>query len=165
MALFVKALAYIYNEYEDYFAEVFKVFPNSIVVRRVHITTKSAMQQDNVLFSQTQRKPSSILKVRDDDSWILKPNVRCSCGKRCVVLTNMMIKNPLRRFARCRMFDSIGGRDYFEWIDDSVCDKVSSMVVSLIMSNETLLEEYQHLQRMEEETTCDKDVVKSEKGE
>ena len=35
-----------------------------------------------------------------------------------------------------------------------------SMVVSLIVSNETLLEEHQHLQRMKEETAYDKDVVK-----
>ena len=35
-----------------------------------------------------------------------------------------------------------------------------SMVVCLIVSNETLLEENQHLQRMKEEASCDKDVVK-----
>ena len=77
-----------------------------------------------------------------------------------MVLTSMTIKTPLRRFTRCRMFDSTGGRSYFEWIDDSLCDKVRSMVVYLIRSNETLLEEYHHFQRMQEETAWDKDVVK-----
>ena len=64
-----------------------------------------------------------------------------TCGKRCVVLRSMTIKNLLRRFARCRMFDSPSGCDHFEWIDDSLSDKVRSLVVCLIVSNETLLEE------------------------
>ncbi|KAJ8435787.1 hypothetical protein Cgig2_030653 [Carnegiea gigantea] len=72
----------------------------------------------------------------------------------------MMIRNSLRRFARCRMLDSPGGCDHFEWIDDSLCDKIRSMVVSLIVSNEILLEEDQHLQRMKEKAACDRDVAK-----
>jgi len=65
-----------------------------------------------------------------------------------VVLTSMTINNPLRRFARCRLFKSPSGYDYFEWIEDSLCGKVRSMVVSLIVSNKTLLQENQHLHRM-----------------
>jgi len=38
------------------------------------------------------------------------------------------------------MYESPKGYDYFEWIDDSLCDKVRSMVVSLIASSEKLLE-------------------------
>jgi len=72
-----------------------------------------------------------------------------------VVLTSMTIKNSLRRFARCRMFDLPGGCDYFEWIDDSLCDKVRLMVGSLIVSDETLV------QRMKKEVACDGDSMKT----
>ncbi|KAJ8447137.1 hypothetical protein Cgig2_022866 [Carnegiea gigantea] len=61
----------------------------------------------------------------------------CSCRKRCVVLTSMAIKNPLRRFARCRMYDSPDGCDHFEWVDDSLCDK-----------------------KMKEEASSDRDAIK-----
>ena len=64
-----------------------------------------------------------------------------SCEKRCMVVSSMTIKNQFRRFAKCSMFDSSSRCDYFEWIDDFLCDKVRSIVVSLIMLNETLLEE------------------------
>ncbi|KAJ8426454.1 hypothetical protein Cgig2_031103 [Carnegiea gigantea] len=58
------------------------------------------------------------------------------------------------------LFESPGGHDQFEWVDDSLCDKIRSVVVSLIVSNETLVQENQHLLRMKEETACDRDVVK-----
>lgn len=58
-----------------------------------------------------------------------------------VVLTSLTIKNPMRRFARCRMLGSLGGCDHFEWIDNSLCVKVRSIVVSLIVSNEILVQE------------------------
>lgn len=77
-----------------------------------------------------------------------------------MVLTSMTIKNPLRRFARCRMYDSPGGCDHFEWIDDSICDEVRSMVVSLIVLNKTLVQENEHLQRMKEEAASDRDAMK-----
>jgi len=77
-----------------------------------------------------------------------------------VVLASMTIKNPLRRFAMCRLFDSPSGCDHFEWVDDSICDKVRSMGVSLIVSNETLVQESQHLQRMKKKAACDRDAVK-----
>ena len=80
-----------------------------------------------------------------------------------MVLTSIMIKNSLRKFARCGMFDSSSGCDHFEWIDDSLCNKVKSMVVHLIMSNETLLEENQHLQRLKKEAACDKGFMKTVK--
>jgi len=47
----------------------------------------------------------------------------CECRRICIILTSMTLKNRLRRFARCRMYDSPKGCDYFEWIDDSLCDK------------------------------------------
>jgi len=77
-----------------------------------------------------------------------------------VVLTSMTIKNPLRRFARCRTYDSPGGWDHFEWVDDYLCDKVRSMVVSLIVSNETLVQENEHLQKMKVEAMSDRDAMK-----
>ena len=58
------------------------------------------------------------------------------------------------------MLNSPTGCDHFEWIDDSICDKVRSMAVSLIVSDETLLEENQQLQRLKEEVTYNKDDVK-----
>jgi len=58
------------------------------------------------------------------------------------------------------MLNSPTGCDHFEWIDDSICDKVRSMAVSLIVSDESLLEENQQLQRLKEEVTYNKDDVK-----
>ena len=71
----------------------------------------------------------------------------------------MTIKNPLRRFARRRMCKSPKGCNYFEWIDDSLCDKVRSMVVSLIASSETLLADNKQLQRLLDEKAGEKDVL------
>ena len=71
----------------------------------------------------------------------------------------MTLKNPLRRFARCRMYESPQGYDYFEWIDDSLCDKVRSMVVSLIASSEILIEDNKQLQRLLDERANEKDVL------
>ena len=75
-----------------------------------------------------------------------------------MIFTCMPIKNPLMRFARCRKFDSPDGCDHFEWIDDSVYDKVRSMVVSLNMLNKTLLEVNQQLHSINEERACEKEV-------
>jgi len=71
----------------------------------------------------------------------------------------MTIKNPVRRFAKCRMYESPKGCEYFEWIDNSLCDKVRSMVVSLIASSETLLEDNKQLQRLLDEKAGEKDVL------
>ena len=57
------------------------------------------------------------------------------------------------------MYESPKGCDYFEWIDDSLCDKVRSMVVSLIASSETLLEDNKQLQRQLDERVDEKDVL------
>ena len=84
----------------------------------------------------------------------------CSCGNRCVALIGMTIKNPLWRFGRSRMFNLPGGCDHFEWVDDSLCDKVRSIMVSLIVWSKTLLQENQHLQTTKEEAAYDRDVVK-----
>ena len=83
----------------------------------------------------------------------------CGCRRRCIILTSMTIKYPLRRFARCRMYESPKGCDYFEWVDDSLCDKVRSMVVSLIASSETLLEDNKQLQRLIDEKAGKEDVL------
>jgi len=71
----------------------------------------------------------------------------------------MTIKNLLRRFARRRIHESPKGCDYFEWIDDSLCDKVRSMVVSLMASSETLLEDNKQLQKLLDERVGEKDVL------
>ena len=83
----------------------------------------------------------------------------CGCRRRCIILTSVTIKNPLRRFARCRMYESPKGCDYFEWIDDSLCNKVRSMVVSLIASSATLLEDNKQLQRLLDERVDGNDVL------
>ncbi|KAJ8444517.1 hypothetical protein Cgig2_028332 [Carnegiea gigantea] len=58
------------------------------------------------------------------------------------------------------MYDSLSGCDHFEWVSDSLSDKVRSMVVSLIVSNETLVQENEHLQKMKEEAASDRDAMK-----
>jgi len=57
----------------------------------------------------------------------------CDCGKRCEIVTNMTKKNPLKRFARSQRFEMHGGCEHFEWIDDSLCDKVRSMAMALLV--------------------------------
>jgi len=63
------------------------------------------------------------------------------------------------------MYESPQGCDYFEWIDESLCDKVRSMVVSLIASSETLLEDNKQLQRQLDEIVDEKDVLNKVKEE
>jgi len=57
------------------------------------------------------------------------------------------------------MYESPKGCDYFEWIDDSLCDKVRLMVVSLIASSEIFLEDNKQLQRVLNERASEKDVL------
>jgi len=37
------------------------------------------------------------------------------------------------------------GCDHFEWIDDALCDKVRSMVIALMLKNESLGNEIEKL--------------------
>ena len=63
----------------------------------------------------------------------------CNCGFRCMIITSMTAKNPIRRYARCKRFDKPRGCNFFEWVDDSLYNRVRSSVVGLMLKNETLL--------------------------
>jgi len=41
----------------------------------------------------------------------------------------MTLKNPMPRFVHCRGHGDGGGYDYFEWVDESLDERVTSMVV------------------------------------
>jgi len=45
----------------------------------------------------------------------------------------MTRKNPLKRFAKCQIFEMCEGSEHFEWVDDSFCDKVGSVVVAILV--------------------------------
>ena len=59
------------------------------------------------------------------------------------------------------MYESPGGCDHFEWVDDFLGDQMRLMVVSLIVSNERLVQENGYLQRMKKEVACDGDSMKT----
>jgi len=49
----------------------------------------------------------------------------------------MMTKNIIRRFGKCKRLGMDGGCDHFKWVNDALCDRVRSMVVALMVKNET----------------------------
>ncbi|KAJ8437369.1 hypothetical protein Cgig2_006451 [Carnegiea gigantea] len=85
----------------------------------------------------------------------------CDCRKRCEIMTSMTKKNQLRRFARCPRFEMHGGRGHLEWIDDSFCDKVRSMVVALMVNNKSLFHEIKALQKIKKEREVEKQEMKA----
>ena len=58
-------------------------------------------------------------------------------ASRCKFLTSMMTKNPIRRFARCKRFEIDEGCYHFKLIDDAFCDRLRSMLIALMIQNET----------------------------
>ena len=80
----------------------------------------------------------------------------CNCGFKCMIITSMTVKNPIRRYARCKRFDKPGGCDFFQWVDDSLYDKVRLNVVSLMMRNKSLLTENEQMMKLLKDWECDK---------
>jgi len=76
----------------------------------------------------------------------LEPEKICNCGRRCKVATSMTLKNPMRRFVRCRNYGGGGGCEYFEWVDESLDERVRSMVVGLMVSNDIMAAEIKILE-------------------
>ena len=52
-----------------------------------------------------------------------------------------------------------GGCEHFEWIDDSFYDKVRSMVVAIMVKNESLAGEIEALQNIKNEREIEKQEV------
>ena len=75
-----------------------------------------------------------------------EPEKICNCGRRCKVATSMTLKNTMHRFVRCRKYGGGGGCDYFEWVDESIDERVRSMVVGLMVSNDTTAVEIKRLE-------------------
>jgi len=67
------------------------------------------------------------------------------------------MKNLIRRYARCKRFDKLGGCNFFEWVDDSLCHIVKSNVVALMVQNETLLAENEEMMKQLKEWETDKE--------
>ena len=65
-------------------------------------------------------------------------NIICNCGLRCKVATSMTLKNPMRRFVHCRRHGDHGSCDFFKWVDESLDERVRSMVVGLMLKNERM---------------------------
>ncbi|KAJ8444489.1 hypothetical protein Cgig2_024053 [Carnegiea gigantea] len=83
---------------------------------------------------------------RKSDPYYPEPEKMCICGRRCKVATSMTLKNPMRKFVHCRNYRGGGGCDYFEWVDESLDEGVRSMVVGLIVSNDTMAAEIKRLE-------------------
>ncbi|KAJ8452128.1 hypothetical protein Cgig2_016709 [Carnegiea gigantea] len=69
----------------------------------------------------------------------------CNCGRRCKVVTCMTLQNLMCRFVHCRNYGGGGGCDHFEWIDEPLDERVRSMVVGLMVSNDTMTVEIKRL--------------------
>jgi len=65
----------------------------------------------------------------------------------------MTLKNPMRRFVHCRRHGDDGGCDYFQWVDESLNERVKSMVVGLMMNNDRMVAK---IQQLENELECQK---------
>ncbi|KAJ8442224.1 hypothetical protein Cgig2_005164 [Carnegiea gigantea] len=76
----------------------------------------------------------------------------------------MMTKNTIRRFVRCKRFRMGGGCDHLEWIDDALCDRVRSIVVALMVRNDSLGNEIQKLQKVRQQRKVEEESVKSAEG-
>ncbi|KAJ8430042.1 hypothetical protein Cgig2_014202 [Carnegiea gigantea] len=81
----------------------------------------------------------------------------CNCGRRCKVATSTTLKNPKRRFVHYRKYGGGGGFDYFEWVEESIDERVRSMVVGLMVSNDTVAAE---IKRLENDLEAQKHEVK-----
>ncbi|KAJ8429339.1 hypothetical protein Cgig2_025786 [Carnegiea gigantea] len=86
-----------------------------------------------------------------------EPKKICNYGRRCKVATSMTLKNPIHRFVHCRNYGGGGGCDYFEWIDESLDERVRSMAVGLMVSNDTMAAE---IKRLENDLEAQKHEVK-----
>lgn len=50
----------------------------------------------------------------------------------------MTLKNPMQRFAYCKLFRQDKGCNFFEWVDEPLYDRVKSLVGGLMVKNETM---------------------------
>ena len=72
----------------------------------------------------------------------------CRFGMRSMIITSMTKKNPIRRYAWCKRFDRPGGCEFFDWVDDSLCDRFRSTVVGLMNQNDALAAEKEQLKNV-----------------
>ncbi|KAJ8448937.1 hypothetical protein Cgig2_030793 [Carnegiea gigantea] len=63
----------------------------------------------------------------------------------------------MRRFVHCRNYGGGGGCEYFEWVDESLDETVRSMVVGLMVTNDTIAVE---IKRLENDLEAQKHEVK-----
>ena len=66
--------------------------------------------------------------------------------RRCKVVTSMTLKNPICRSVYCRRYGDGESCDYFDWVDESLDERIKSMVVGLMVSNETMAVEIKRLE-------------------
>ena len=52
-----------------------------------------------------------------------------------------------------------GGCDHFKWVNDALCDRVRSMVVALMVKNETHDNEIEKFQKVGQERKAEKETV------
>jgi len=71
-------------------------------------------------------------------------------------MTSMTRGNPLRRFVRCLRFVMRGGCEYFKWIHGSLWNKMRSMVVTLMVKNDSIVAETEALQKIKKEREVEK---------
>jgi len=96
--------------------------------------------------------------------WCLEAERICNCGRRCKVATSMTLKNLMCRFVHYRRHHDGGGCDYFEWVDESLNERVRSMVVGLLMSNERMTVKIQQLENELESQKRELNKMKDKNG-
>ena len=91
-------------------------------------------------------------------------HITCNCGLRCKVATSMTLKNPMRRFVHCRRHGDDGGCEFFQWMDESLDERVRSMVVGLMLKNDRMAGKIRKLENDLEAQKCELSKMKEKNG-
>ena len=59
----------------------------------------------------------------------------------------MTLKNLMRWFVHCRRRHDDGGCEFFQWMDESLDERVRSMVVGLMLHNDRLAAKIQQVEK------------------
>jgi len=80
------------------------------------------------------------------------------------VATSMTLKNAMRKFVHCRRHGDGGGCDYFQWVDESLDERMRSMLAGLMVNNERMIAKIQQLENESDSQKCDLNKMKDKNG-
>ncbi|KAL8556332.1 hypothetical protein ACS0TY_003952 [Phlomoides rotata] len=73
------------------------------------------------------------------------PDVRCKCDRPTTIATTWKAENVGRRFFGCANYPNSGYCNYFQWIDDPVCDRAKQIIHGLLKKMNALTAENREL--------------------